>query len=127
VALLMEATLPRTGLAVAIQMAVYLFHRGKLLRTHGALVLFIGMSLVNMTEQRTLIGKNIRTVDALQIRLLGELRVATNNMLLKLLSLAEGLLAIITHEQSLLMLMGERLYHPAQRLVSAKIGSHLSL
>lgn len=85
-------------LPMAVQVTIDTLHRGELLRAHGALVFLVGMGLVDVGQQRVLVDKDLGAVEALQVGLLGELGVAGEHVLLQLLSLAEGVLAIVTHE-----------------------------
>lgn len=79
-ALLMEATLLSTGsrllavvvgvrLLVAVQVAVDVLHQGELFGEHGPL-LFLVVDFVDVDEQCALVGKDLRTVDVLQVNLL---------------------------------------------------------
>lgn len=79
-ALLMEATLLSTGsrllavvvgvrLLVVVQVAVDVLHQGELFGEHGPL-LFLVVGFVDVDEQCALVGKDLRTVDVLQVNLL---------------------------------------------------------
>ena len=56
----------------------------------------------NMCEERSLVQKDLRTVDALQVGSVGQLGVSGQDVFLQLVSLAERLLAVIAHIQVLL-------------------------
>lgn len=75
-ALLMKAMLPSTelgllavvvgvGLLVAVQVAVDVLHQGELFGEHGPLLFLVDVGLVDVDEQCALVGKDLRTVDAL--------------------------------------------------------------
>uniref|UniRef100_A0A8C3TFN9 Uncharacterized protein n=1 Tax=Chelydra serpentina TaxID=8475 RepID=A0A8C3TFN9_CHESE len=92
VALLIDATLPKTGSGLTL----WLLESGclKLLGAHRALVFFVGMGLMN-------VGK---TMNTLQICLLGKLWVARHYVLLQIFCLTECLFTVITHKIILLHL-----------------------
>uniref|UniRef100_A0A452GIY8 Uncharacterized protein n=1 Tax=Gopherus agassizii TaxID=38772 RepID=A0A452GIY8_9SAUR len=85
VALLIDATLPKTGSGLTL----WLLESGclKLLGTHRAFVFFVGMGLMN-------VGK---TMNTLQICLLGKLWVACHYVLLQIFCLTE---CLFTHMHS---------------------------
>lgn len=56
----------------------------------------------NMREERGFIQKDFRTVDALQVGPVRQLRVPGHDVFLQLIRLAERLLTIVTHVQVLL-------------------------
>lgn len=58
-----------------------------------------------MREQRSLIQKDLRTVDALQVGSVGQLRVSSQDVFFQLVRLAERLLAVIAHVQILLQVV----------------------
>uniref|UniRef100_A0A8D2ISH8 Uncharacterized protein n=1 Tax=Varanus komodoensis TaxID=61221 RepID=A0A8D2ISH8_VARKO len=96
VALLMEATLPKTGSGLML----WLLESGcrELLWAHGALVFLVGMDLVDVGKQGVLIRKYFRAMDTLQIGLLRELWVPHHDVLLQLFRLVERLLTVVAHE-----------------------------
>lgn len=71
--------------------------RGKL----PLLVLPVGVLRFDMREQRRLVQEDLRTVDALQVGPVGQLRVSGQDVFLQLVRLAERLLAVIAHVQVL--------------------------
>lgn len=116
------------GLAVTVQVAVYVLHRRELLRadrtsviekaspvnnssfrgqknSNNALLLLVfpvGVLCFNMSEQRRLIQKDLWTVDALQVCSVRQLWVSSQDVFFQLIRLAERFLTVITHVQILL-------------------------
>lgn len=66
------------------------------------LVFAVGMLCFNMREERSLVEKDLRTMDALQVGSVRQLGVSSQDVFLELIRLAECLLAVITHIKVLL-------------------------
>lgn len=62
----------------------------------------VGVLRLDVREQRGLVQEDLRTVDALQIGAVRQLRVSGQDVFLQLVCLAERLLAVVAHIQVLL-------------------------
>lgn len=74
----------------------------KFKKQNSVLVFAVGMLCFNMREERSLVEKDLRTMDALQVSSVRQLGVSGQNVFLQLIRLAESLLAVITHIKVLL-------------------------
>lgn len=72
------------------------------IKSSVVLVFAVGVLCLDMGEQRRLVQEDFRTVDALQVGSIRQLRVSGQDVFFQLIGLAERLLAIITHVQVLL-------------------------